>query len=279
MPGTKPTYDDLVDEAMNGTGNKRATKKGIIGSDGVKRTLRDDGVILLERIPDPGVGRTPQWVTFYRKQDLKKVMVAVYPKDKQYRLAAKRHAKKPPPRKKPARKTPKRKQLQRGSGETKAAVRSDIRTGKKPSDKPFRYRPGTVCLREIRTYQGRVRYVPENPSDPRSKQKKVWNHDPKATQLMIPKATFQRLVRNVFLKDRKSDCKMTTKAIEALQTAAEAHLVSVFQDANLICALHANRTTLLPKDIKIARMIRRDATEDERADGVPAYQAGAPRVP
>lgn len=41
----------------------------------------------------------------------------------------------------------------------------------------------------------------------------------------------------------------------ALQEAAEAHLVGLFEDANL-CAIHAKRVTVMPKDIQLARRIR-----------------------
>lgn len=41
----------------------------------------------------------------------------------------------------------------------------------------------------------------------------------------------------------------------ALQEAAEAHLVGLFEDANL-CVIHAKRVTLMPKDIQLARRIR-----------------------
>ena len=44
-------------------------------------------------------------------------------------------------------------------------------------------------------------------------------------------------------------------AIMALQEAAEVYLVSLFEDGNL-CAIHAKRVTLMPKDIKLARRIR-----------------------
>ena len=44
-------------------------------------------------------------------------------------------------------------------------------------------------------------------------------------------------------------------AILALQEAAEAHLVHLFEDANL-CAIHAKRVTIMPKDIALARRIR-----------------------
>lgn len=41
----------------------------------------------------------------------------------------------------------------------------------------------------------------------------------------------------------------------ALQEAAEAYLIGVFEDANL-CAIHAKRVTVMPKDIQLARRIR-----------------------
>ena len=46
-----------------------------------------------------------------------------------------------------------------------------------------------------------------------------------------------------------------SQAIQALQEAAEAFLVHLFEDANL-CALHAKRVTIMQKDIQLARRIR-----------------------
>jgi histone H3 len=40
-----------------------------------------------------------------------------------------------------------------------------------------------------------------------------------------------------------------------LQEAAEAYLVGLFEDTNL-CAIHAKRVTIMPKDIQLARRIR-----------------------
>lgn len=40
-----------------------------------------------------------------------------------------------------------------------------------------------------------------------------------------------------------------------VQEAAEAYLVSLFVDVNL-CAIHAKRVTIMPKDIQLARRIR-----------------------
>ena len=46
-----------------------------------------------------------------------------------------------------------------------------------------------------------------------------------------------------------------SQAVVALQEAAEAYLVSLFEDSNLE-AIHAKRVTIQAKDIQIARRIR-----------------------
>ncbi|RCN28133.1 core histone H2A/H2B/H3/H4 [Ancylostoma caninum] len=48
----------------------------------------------------------------------------------------------------------------------------------------------------------------------------------------------------------------------ALQEASEAYLVGLFEDTNL-CAIHAKRVTIMPKDIQLARRIR-----GERVNGI-----------
>jgi histone H3 len=95
--------------------------------------------------------------------------------------------------------------------------------------KPHRYRPGTVALREIRKFQ-------------------------KSTELLIRKLPFQRLVREI-ATEFKSDLRFQSQAVLALQEAAEAYLVGLFEDTNL-CAIHAKRVTIMPKDIQLARRIR-----------------------
>ena len=40
-----------------------------------------------------------------------------------------------------------------------------------------------------------------------------------------------------------------------MQEASEAYLVGLFEDTNL-CAIHAKRVTIMPKDIQLARRIR-----------------------
>jgi histone H3 len=110
---------------------------------------------------------------------------------------------------------------------TKAARKSAPATG--GVKKPHRYRPGTVALREIRRYQ-------------------------KSTDLLIRKLPFQRLVREI-AQDFKNDLRFQGTAILALQEASESYLVSLFEDTNL-CAIHAKRVTIMPKDVQLARRIR-----------------------
>ena len=63
-----------------------------------------------------------------------------------------------------------------------------------------------------------------------------------------------RLVREI-AQDFKTDLRFQSSAINALQSAAEAYIVDVLADANL-CAIHAKRVTIMPKDIQLARRIR-----------------------
>ena len=110
---------------------------------------------------------------------------------------------------------------------TKAARKSAPATG--GVKKPHRYRPGTVALREIRKFQ-------------------------KSTELLLRKLPFQRLVREI-AQDFKSDLRFQSSAILALQEAAESYIIGLFEDTNL-CAIHAKRVTIMPKDIHLARRIR-----------------------
>jgi histone H3 len=95
--------------------------------------------------------------------------------------------------------------------------------------KPHRYRPGTVALREIRRYQ-------------------------KSTDLLIRKLPFQRLVRQL-VQDMGLELRFQSTALLSLQEAAEAYLVGLFEDTNL-CAIHAKRVTIMPKDLALARRVR-----------------------
>ena len=76
----------------------------------------------------------------------------------------------------------------------------------------------------------------------------------KSSELLIRKLPFQRLVREI-AQDFKSDLRFQSTAILALQEAFESYLVGLFEDTNL-CAIHAKRVTIMPKDMQLARRIR-----------------------
>ncbi|KAJ5613101.1 histone H3 [Penicillium lagena] len=129
------------------------------------------------------------------------------------------------------------------------ARKSAVKAGKRPAGKRAsnvqpgdptpqgrrrRYKPGTVALKEIRRYQ-------------------------RSYDLLIAKLPFARLVREVALDllpaDRGAELRWQSHAIQALQEAAEAFMVHLFEDTNL-CAIHAKRVTIMQKDIQLARRIR-----------------------
>ena len=56
-------------------------------------------------------------------------------------------------------------------------------------------------------------------------------------------------------QDYKADLRFQSSAVMAMQEASEAYLVGVFEDTNL-CAIHARRVTIMPKDMQLARRIR-----------------------
>jgi histone H3 len=68
---------------------------------------------------------------------------------------------------------------------------------------------------------------------------------------LIRKAPFQRLVQEV-AQEFKSNCCFQSTAVLALQEASEAYLIGLFEDTNL-CAIHAKRVTIMPKDMMLAR--------------------------
>ena len=78
----------------------------------------------------------------------------------------------------------------------------------------------------------------------------------KSTELLIRKLPFQRLVREIAQDFKKIFFLwFQSAAIGALQEASETYLVGLFEDTNL-CAIHAKRVTIMPKDIQLARRIR-----------------------
>ena len=94
--------------------------------------------------------------------------------------------------------------------------------------KPHRYRAGIAALHDICHFQ-------------------------KSTVLLIRKLPFQWLVREIS-QDYKTDLQFQSAAILCLQERVEAYLLGLFEDTNL-CAIHARRVTIMPKDIQLARRI------------------------
>ena len=89
---------------------------------------------------------------------------------------------------------------------------------------------GQKALKEIRVYQ-------------------------KSTDLLIRRLPFARLVREIQLGMTRTPFRWQGTALLALQEAAEAHLVGLFEDCNY-CAIHGKRVTIMPKDMQLARRIR-----------------------
>ena len=133
----------------------------------------------------------------------------------------------------------KSKKVAKGSKMNKktAAANKGIKKAKGSQDekRKIRFRPGTVALREIKKYQ-------------------------KSDALLLPRAPFQRVVRDITM-GYNNDLRFASNALLALQESAEAYLVGIFEDANL-CAIHANRVTVMKKDMLLARRIRGDTNED-----------------
>lgn len=77
----------------------------------------------------------------------------------------------------------------------------------------------------------------------------------KSTDLLLRKGPFCRLVREICQTFTTEALRWQLYALLALQEAAEAFLVMLFSDSNL-CAIHAKRVTLFPRDIQLARRIR-----------------------
>lgn len=97
--------------------------------------------------------------------------------------------------------------------------------------KTIRRKPGMAALKEIRKYQT-------------------------STELLIQKLPFQRLVREVAQK-YGTDLRFQAAAVLAIQEATEAFAVDLLADVQL-CAIHAKRVTVMPKDMTLARKIRKE---------------------
>ena len=94
--------------------------------------------------------------------------------------------------------------------------------------KPHRYRPGTVALRQIRKFQ-------------------------RSTELLCRKLCVARLIREI-TQNFRMGLRFQASALLAIQEAMEAWLVRLMEDMNL-CAIHAKRVTVQPRDLKLVRRI------------------------
>lgn len=113
-----------------------------------------------------------------------------------------------------------------GSKKQKAPKAAGGSSGVKRS---HRWRPGTVALREIRKFQ-------------------------KGTELLVRKAPFQRLVREIATA-HKEGLRFQSAAVQAIQEATESYVISLLSDTNL-CAIHTRRVTIMPKDVQLALRLR-----------------------
>lgn len=110
-------------------------------------------------------------------------------------------------------------------------------TTSQTSRRTIRYKPGQLALKDIKRLQ-------------------------KSTELLIPKTRFHRLVREITQSAtshllHEEPMRYQVAALQALQEAAEAYLVYLFEDTNL-CCIHARRVTIMPRDIQLARRIRNE---------------------
>ncbi|GAA6055872.1 hypothetical protein JCM3770_001534 [Rhodotorula araucariae] len=113
------------------------------------------------------------------------------------------------------------------AAKSRKSLKAPIKTAN--SGKKHRWHPGTVALREIRRYQ-------------------------KSTELLLRRLPFQRLVREI-AEEHSAGLRWQASALLALQEATEDYITDLFADSNL-CAIHAKRVTVQPKDMLLARRLR-----------------------
>ena len=87
-----------------------------------------------------------------------------------------------------------------------------------------------------------------------------------STECLIKKTSFHKLIREISQEYRvcpdvpgtpSVQVHFQSTAIVALQEAVENFIVGLFKDVNLL-AVHANRVTVMPRDIRLALRIRGD---------------------
>lgn len=104
------------------------------------------------------------------------------------------------------------------------------RAEKEPGKQRRRAKAGTNAVREIR-------YAQKN-----------------SDCLLIPQLAFKRLVMEI-VQDQRDDFRVSDAFGRLTQLVVEDYLTQLYEAATLI-ALHADRVTIMPKDIQLARHIR-----------------------
>ncbi len=118
-----------------------------------------------------------------------------------------------------------------------------------------------VVLGAITTLQDAVgAYAEQRPDLKRSRAEREAVDDirveQRGTDPIIDPRAFELLVREI-TQEYRHDIRFDGGAIAALQEAAEAYLVDLFCDTNLT-AIHAGRTIIEPRDIQLARRLRKE---------------------
>ncbi|MCO5611656.1 hypothetical protein L7F22_065911 [Adiantum nelumboides] len=144
-----------------------------------------------------------------------------------------------------------------GGVEEPVGARGELEDVQAPYRKPTHRKKKFLKVRPCKDH------VP-NPTIPQQWAPAVKQHIPKALQeichyqktadLLIRKAPFVRLVKEI-MQSYRMTYRIQGISLKALQKTVEYQLVSLFEDTNL-CAIHAKRVTIMPKDIALARRIR-----------------------
>lgn len=117
------------------------------------------------------------------------------------------------------------------AGKKKAPARKPAIVKSKPASKsprkPHRFKPGTVALRNIRKQQ-------------------------KETDLAFPEASFARFAREKAQDYMDEEIRFSKDALTMLQVYLEERIIKLFREANKL-ALHANRQSVMPVDLRLAR--------------------------
>ena len=114
-----------------------------------------------------------------------------------------------------------------------------------PPKKKHRFKPGTKALREIRKYQ-------------------------RSYDLLTKKAQIRRHIRDVSTRARVMPVhqfvdengnpktpRWSGEAMDMVQAAGEAYLISVMEEG-MLCCIHRGRITVQPRDIQLSRRCRRE---------------------